>query len=394
MPTKSLIRALLLPELTIDRIHQPPGRRLFVVEASKVPVAEYCPRCATRSNAAYDHRVVTVKDEPFRTFYVQLRIRKRRLWCSPCGKPFTEPVPGIKKGKRHTERYGRALLRHCERYSDLSRVRRDMRCSSGFLYTTLYRHLELEQRKRRYPWPEKVGIDEHFFRRNGPARHFVTMVVDHKNKRVMEVVDGKTGGDLHAALQHIEGRERVRFVAMDMCDPYRKFAREFFPNAKLVADKFHVLRLIVPAINRYRKAITGDRRGLPVRRLLLKNHRSLSPRMRWALWQWLDQYPELRELYEVKEALHRFYRIRGYSRAKKALTKLTDHMASSQLPEVKRLRRTLMRWRKPVLAYFICRLTNGRTEGFNLKAKLVKRRGYGYRSFRNYRLRLLNACAH
>ena len=45
-----------------------------------------------------------------------------------------------------------------------------------------------------------------------------------------------------------------------------------------------------------------------------------------------------------------------------------------------------------ILAYFGTGLTNGRTEGFNNKAKLVKRRAYGYRSFRNYRLRLLNAC--
>jgi transposase len=52
-----------------------------------------------------------------------------------------------------------------------------------------------------------------------------------------------------------------------------------------------------------------------------------------------------------------------------------------------------MKWRTEILAYFATGLTNGRTEGFNNKAKLVKRRAYGYRSFANYRLRLLNACA-
>ena len=52
-----------------------------------------------------------------------------------------------------------------------------------------------------------------------------------------------------------------------------------------------------------------------------------------------------------------------------------------------------MQWRDQVLAYFHGRATNGMTEGFNGKAKLVKRRAYGYRSFGNYRLRLLNACA-
>lgn len=68
-------------------------------------------------------------------------------------------------------------------------------------------------------------------------------------------------------------------------------------------------------------------------------------------------------------------------------------LAASPLPELQTFRRTLVRWRREILAYFGTGLTNARTEGFNNKAKLVKKRAYGYRSFQNYRLRLLNACA-
>jgi transposase len=48
-------------------------------------------------------------------------------------------------------------------------------------------------------------------------------------------------------------------------------------------------------------------------------------------------------------------------------------------------------WRIPILNYWTSRQINARVEGFNTKAKLVKRRAYGYISFENYRLRLLNA---
>jgi hypothetical protein len=48
--------------------------------------------------------------------------------------------------------------------------------------------------------------------------------------------------------------------------------------------------------------------------------------------------------------------------------------AMRPLPELRTLRRTLVYWRKEILAYFYCRLTNARTEGFNGKAKLVTRR--------------------
>jgi transposase len=62
-------------------------------------------------------------------------------------------------------------------------------------------------------------------------------------------------------------------------------------------------------------------------------------------------------------------------------------------PEVKRLRSTLKRWSEEILGHFKCGLTNAQTEGFNNKAKVVKRMGYGYRSQNNFRLRVLNACA-
>ena len=394
MPEESLIRTLLLPELSLVTFRRIPDARVVEVVARKVPKEEYCPRCATKSTTGYDRRRVRLKDEPLRGLRVWLFVEKRRLLCKPCGKVFTEPLSWARKGFRHTERYAHAALRACERYSDLVHVRRDFKCSAGWLYGALYRQLELERRKRQYPWPMKVGIDEHFFRRGkGGFRDFVTVVVDQKNHRLMEVVEGRTGAELEAALADIPGRENVRSVAIDMCDPYKSFARRFFPNATIVADKFHVLRLLSPAINRHRKAITGDRRTLPVRRLLLRNGRDLDATSRWALRTWLAEHPALRELYEAKEALAGFYRIRSFAQAARVLTAITDRLALSKLPELATFRATLLRWRHEVLAYFRTRATNGMTEGFNGKAKLVKRRAYGYRSFRNYRLRLLNACA-
>jgi transposase len=112
-----------------------------------------------------------------------------------------------------------------------------------------------------------------------------------------------------------------------------------------------------------------------------------------ALWEFLDHYPELNELYWTLQMLHNFYRMKGYKRACKRFTVITDDLALSELPEIKRLRKTLLKWRVEILNYFKCPITNGRTEGFNNKAKVVKRRGYGYKSFRNYRLRVLHACS-
>jgi transposase len=385
---------LLLPDLRLLK-HRRADEGGVLLFAEKTSEFEVCPRCASPSRSTYDHRWVKLRDDPIRADAIYMLVRKRRFFCQPCQRPFTEPIDGVRKGYRTTERFRKRLLWACEHFSDLKAVRRAYRCSSALLHRVLYEQLELRRRTRQYPWPLKVGIDEHLFKHDARLnqRRFVTMIVDHKNKRLMEVVEGKEGAVLRAALAHIPGRENVRWVALDLSDSYRAFARDFFPNAQLVADKFHVLRLITPAIHRYIKQLNLGRDALPLYKLLRRNPCKLSPDLRWRVRCWLADKPALRELWAIKEAMNRIYRIRGHRRAKLAWTRLTDAMAHSLLPEVLTLRATLVRWRHEILAYFVCRLTNARTEGYNGKAKLVLRRAYGYRSFDNYRLRLLNACA-
>ncbi len=69
----------------------------------------------------------------------------------------------------------------------------------------------------------------------------------------------------------------------------------------------------------------------------------------------MSSNPVLRELYEAKEALHRVYRIRGHARAKRALTRFTETLGLSAVPELKTLRRTLIKWRKEILRQLLSR---------------------------------------
>ena len=124
MPETMLLRRLLLPELKFLRSWRKPGTAHLGVKAEKQSEFEVCPRCATPSRTVYDHRVVSIRDAPMRDLAVRLLIRKRRLSCRPCGRPFTEPVPGVLKGYRSTARFRRSLLWACENFSDLTQVRR------------------------------------------------------------------------------------------------------------------------------------------------------------------------------------------------------------------------------------------------------------------------------
>lgn len=390
---QELPQVLLLPEIKLIKWDQDRWHRQHIW-VEKNSIFEVCPKCANKSSSIYDHRWVKLHDQPIRGNLVCIHVHKRRFYCKACRKPFTEPVSGVRKGKRTTERYRRGLLWACDNFTDLKRVRRAYKCSTWLIYQTLKEHLNLNLKKKiNYPWPKTIGIDEHFFSRSKGYKEFATVLVDYNNKRVRELVLGRSGAELKYALEHIPGRENVKNVALDLSDPYKKFAKEFFPNAELIADKFHVLRLLNPSLNRRRKDITGDKRTNPVRRLLLRSGKRLEYFEKRVMYEWLNQYPELKEVYHFKEALHGFYRCKGFNKAQRALIHLTDRMALSQLPEIKTLRRTLMKWRNEILNYFKTGITNARTEGFNNVAKLVQKRAYGVKSFEMYRLRYLNACA-
>jgi transposase len=214
-------------------------------------------------------------------------------------------------------------MQACERYVDLKRVRQDFKCSGGWLYANLSRHLELQRRKRLYPWPTRVGIDEHFFRRGKHGgRDFVSVIVDQKNHRLMELVEGRTRGELEAAVSGYP-RSRERLLGRHRhVRSLQSFAKGFFPNRRS-SPTSSTPSPPNPAINRHRRAIMGDVRTNPIRRLLLRNGRDLDHAKCVALHTWLAQHPSLRDLYNAKEAVSGFYRGRSATQATRIFTAVT-----------------------------------------------------------------------
>lgn len=257
MPVQNLIESLSLPEVKI--VHQRSSNRYQLQwEAVKDSEFEVCPKCATPSRFVHDRRRVKIKDSPIRDKKVILHIEKRRFYCKTCKRPFTEPIGGIKKGHRTTERLARDVLHKSERFVTLKGVEKNCGVSSGYVFRAVYRMLELKRKMHnQYPWPSTIGLDEHSFRKNRGHTEFVSVFIDFKNHRVFEMVDGKSEEVLRENLEHIPGRENVKNVVIDMCEAFRNFVKNNFINARLTIDKFHVLRLISKPFSRCRREKIG-----------------------------------------------------------------------------------------------------------------------------------------
>lgn len=394
-PQEQLIFGLLLPELEFVSIKKLSDLN-YLWQVKKKNLGAVCPKCAHLSHSIHDSRTVRIRDSSFRDKMITLEIRKHRYLCKSCKKPFTEPVPGIMKGMKTTQRLRKQIQWGCIHFTDLKKVQSTYRVSSGFVYKVFYEQLELERRQfKAAEFGTEIGIDEHCFgRKKGQRkREFVTMLVSHSRRNVREVVYGKTHEALRESFSQIPGREKVRVVTLDMSDSYKGFAQSFFPNAELVADRFHVERLIQPLMLSSRIEITGNQRTNPVRLLMNRKRKNLESWERMKLDQWLNLHPKMNTLYSIKEQIGRFYEIRGLHRAERAFEKILARLKSFDERALKTFCRTLTRWKKEILNYFKYRITNARVEGFNNTAKVIKRMAYGFRSFKNYRLRVLNACS-
>lgn len=394
-PENHLVKRFILPDLKFIKFEKI-SNKTFHLHCIKKTKWEVCRKCPTKSYSVHDHRSVSIRDARLFNKNIRLIINKRRFRCPNCKSVFTETIDGIKIGYRTTEKYRSEILYNFLNFGTSKSVGKVLRCSNTLVTKNVNARLELELRKsKNTSWSKTVLIDEHAFSRDKKKsrKDFVTSFVDNNRKCIREIAPGRNHDDLKKAIEHIPGKENVTYAVIDMTGTYKNFIEDYFPNAKIIVDKFHVIKLIHPAIRKYRKEVTGDKRNNPIRHLLLKNRKRLCPYQKRAVSRFCKENAKIKEVYWFKERITNFFNIKGYKQASRVLIKITDDMATSKIKEIKTLRKTLMKWSDEILRYFETGLTNARIEGFNRKCKLIQRKAYGFKSFENYRLRVLYACS-
>lgn len=353
-----------------------------------------CRRCGLFCERRYGKVSVLIREFGPNDKPLWLRVQKHRYFCESCKKPFTELTPGTYFRNRSTQRFKKWVQKCCINFNSLSRVSHENHCSQGFVYKAFYEQLEIKTRELKSKrWPTTLGIDEHFFTRRRGYPEYVTVFTDLNKRKLFEVGSSKVKKRLIEQVEHIPGRENVKIVCIDLAPGYRSLVKEFFPNARIVADKFHVIKLLMTELMKERKEVEDHHKKVLSRKRILSNSSKLDYWVRSEMNHALKQYPKLNELYRAKEKLHTLYRSRGFLRAYQSYRKLITSLENSSHPKLKTLLKTLKKWRDEILNYFDFKVTNGPTEAINGNAKALQRRARGYRQFKNYRLALLNACA-
>jgi transposase len=256
--------------------------------------------------------------------------------------------------------------------------------------------------------PAAIGLDETSFLA-ATATHptlLVTGIVDLDAGRLLDVLPARSAQAVTGWLDSKPApwRAGIRHVVIDPYQPYATAVAHALPDARLVVDHFHVIRLGNAALDEVRRRVQHTRLGhrghkgdplYRIRRRLLTGHERLDPAAFARVLAWLDVGDpdgEVAACYLAKELLRETFSAEDVFEARRRLIIFYDQCHSSDVPELERLARTVTRWETPILRWHRTGLTNAATEGTNLIVKNVKRLGFGFRNFQNYRLRLLLRC--
>ena len=213
------------------------------------------------------------------------------------------------------------------------------------------------------------------------------------------MVLGRSEVSLQAYFQRLEGKDEVQMVCMDLASGYRALVKKYFPNARIVADRFHVIRLVNHHFLACWREIdpTGSKnRGLIC---LMRRHRHhLSPAQQEKLTAYFQAHPALDVIYRFKQSLcylllkkHRTYH-QCQALAPRFLRSVYQ-LRQSGLVQLVQLGDTLNCWSEEIVAMWRFTRNNGITEGFHNKMELINRQAYGFRNFENYRLRVKVLCS-
>jgi transposase len=323
------------------------------------------------------------------------KITFRKLHCRVCKRSHHQRIPGLLPRSRISESFKSQLFSLHALGADLSGLGDLMNLSPSTIESAVSAELDhrmKETQSRRIVCPKELGIDEHFFTKKDG---FATTFVDLKKNQVFDVTLGRSEKSLESFLRKLEGKNDVTLVAMDLSDTYRSIVKKHFPNAKIVADRFHVVRVAMQAFQRLWHSIDESvkwKRGLG--KLYRMHSWNLDQEQTLKLKNYLKDWPVIESLYEKRNEICKLLTLknqRGFQ-IKKNVSELLaaiDQLTDSGFSQLKTLGETLKSWQEEIGRMWRSNKNNGVTEGFHNKMEAISRRAFGYKNFNNYRRRVL-----
>jgi transposase len=393
MDQHSLTRSLNLPEFEVTQLAV--EEEAIHLRCRPVHAVGICPECGAASGQVHEQRERVVRDVAMNGKAVYLHLVRRRFRCPGCEKVFTERVASIDRWRRYTRRYEQALYEQCRQ-----RARKHVAHQHGLGEATMLsifvREAERVLARREPPRVRRLGIDEIALKKR--HQQYALVLTDLDRPCVIAVLPDRKQAALETWLRAWtpEQRAAVEVVSTDLWEPFRQAIRAVLPQARHVADRFHVMRQLNRRLNQARSTLarTGD---APLRQLLqgtrwalVKNPAHLTEKEAAHLQPLLEGCPLLRDLYLLKEEFRTICnRVKTRAQAARFLLAWRYKVLATGNVPLSKFVACLDLWWDEFLNYFMDRTTQAFPEGIHNAMRVTMRRAYGFRNFRYFRLHML-----
>lgn len=361
----------------------PDEQQLWVCVVPRWRVSR-CGRCGAKARRRHDRAWRCWRHLNVFGWRCELRYAIWRVRCPTCG-VVTEKVPWAEHGSRFTEPFEQQvawMAQHC----DLTAAAEYFRISWSTVRNLLHRVVE-----RRWPGEraldglEVIGIDEISYRRH---HKYLTVVVDHLSGRVVWAGKDRKVKTLLRFFRQLgpERAARLQAISADMWEPYLIALRRKAPQARIIFDRFHIVRHLNEAVDQVRRQMVDQLEGearkdvkntkFPL--LRARHRRSRSDRRALE-----EQARSNRPLYRgmlLKDDFMDLYTYKREGWARRFLKGWLHRAMRSRLEPIKKVARMIRSHLDGVLGWVTWQISNGRLEGMNNRIRLLSHRSFGLHS--------------
>lgn len=358
--------------------------------------AAKCPECARECSIHDCAPERTWRHLDTMQFTTLVRARAPRANCPEHGVK-TMPVPWAAPQGRFTLLFERFAVEVLLASATVSQGCQLLGIGWETAHEFMRRAVERGLERRQLEGLRHLGMDEKSF---GRGQSYITLLTDLEQSRVLDVVEERTieaAGRLWQTLTP-EQKQGVEAVAVDMWEPFIQTIEREVPEADIVHDKFHVSKYLGEAVDKVRRQehkdlmAQGDETLKGSRQLWLYNPENFSEEQRSEFAALKDLNLKVARAWAAKELFTQFWEYQAEGWARRFFKDWFGWVSRSRLQPVIEVAQMLKRHLDNLLTYLKHHITNAVTEGLNSKIQAIKSAARGFRSFHNYRIRILFFC--
>ena len=343
-----------------------------------------CPICNKPGCTAYDSKEKTWRHLNFFQYKTYLHCRVPRAECEIC-KPHQVIVPWARELSGFTLLMD-ALIMLLSQNMQISQVGNVIGETDKRIWRVVEHYVAEARSNEDYSAVSTIGVDETSSKK---GHKYITVVADAEKSKIIYACEGKDSSTITAFKANLEKHngcvDSIDYVCCDMSPAFIKGVETEIPNASIIFDKFHVMKMINAAVDAVRRTEQSENALLKKTRYIwLKNPENLTKQQAKKLKSLQDMNLKTAQAYHMKLGFKDFWGCDSHESAEQYLNEWYDWATNSKLEPMIDAAKSIKKHWDGILNYHSLNMTNGLLEGVNSIIQALKRTARGYRNTSNF----------